>query len=208
MFNLKIKPQEQIRNEEAKEEVKVLDEETVPVINDELYEKLKNYRIIKAKEKKIPLYYVYNNKEMEDLVLNQPTTIEHLSQIKGFGEKKCEEYGNDIIEIVKSFLKQSEKIVETAQEKELKEEIKESEANEEKVEDLRLIKELKKFRYQKSQEATIPPYLVFNNKEMFALCDKLPSTLEELQKVPGFKEEKVKNYGKDILEIISKYKDA
>jgi superfamily II DNA helicase RecQ len=43
---------------------------------------------------------------------------------------------------------------------------------------------------------------------MFALCDKLPSTLEELQKVPGFKEEKVKNYGKDILEIISKYKDA
>lgn len=208
MFNLKIKPQEQIRNEEAKEEVKVLDEETVPVINDELYEKLKNYRIIKAKEKKIPLYYVYNNKEMEDLVLNQPTTIEHLSQIKGFGEKKCEEYGNDIIEIVKSFLKQSEKIVETAQEKELKEEIKESEASEEKVEDLRLIKELKKFRYQKSQEATIPPYLVFNNKEMFALCDKLPSTLEELQKVPGFKEEKVKNYGKDILEIISKYKDA
>ena len=43
---------------------------------------------------------------------------------------------------------------------------------------------------------------------MNELCDKLPHTLEELLKVKGFKEEKVEKYGKDIIEIISKYKDA
>ncbi|MDD4244484.1 MAG: HRDC domain-containing protein [Bacilli bacterium] len=202
MFNLKIKPKEQVQLEEVKEEVKVLDEDSIPVINDDLYEKLKNYRIQKAKEKNIPLYYVYNNKEMEDVVLNQPTTKEQLLSIKGFGEKKWEDFGNDIIEMVKSFISNNTEYSEST---EIKEEKAESE---DRIEESRLVKELKKYRYRKSQEENIPPYLIFNNKEMNELCDKLPHTLEELLKVKGFKEEKVEKYGKDIIEIISKYKDA
>jgi superfamily II DNA helicase RecQ len=74
--------------------------------------------------------------------------------------------------------------------------------------DSRLVKELKKYPFRKSQEEKIPPYLVYNNKEMFALCEKFPKTLEELGRVPGFKEDKVKKYGNDLLEIIEKFKDA
>ena len=139
---------------------------------------------------------------MEDVVLNQPTTKEQLLSIKGFGEKKWEDFGNDIIEMVKSFISNNTEYSEST---EIKEEKAESE---DRIEESRLVKELKKYRYRKSQEENIPPYLIFNNKEMNELCDKLPHTLEELLKVKGFKEEKVEKYGKDIIEIISKYKDA
>lgn len=63
-------------------------------------------------------------------------------------------------------------------------------------------KQLKKFRWEKSQKLKIKPYFVFNNAEMEDLLDKMPKNKTQLLKVRGFGEKKVKDYGNEILRIL------
>jgi ATP-dependent DNA helicase RecQ len=50
------------------------------------------------------VYVVCNNKEMLELVKNKPVTLEGLRNVQGFGDKKIENYGKEIVELIKSFL--------------------------------------------------------------------------------------------------------
>jgi superfamily II DNA helicase RecQ len=69
-----------------------------------IYKELKEYRLKKSREEKVKPYFLYNNQELEAIIEVKPKTIEELKTIKGFGNVKCEKYGVDIIEIVKSNL--------------------------------------------------------------------------------------------------------
>ena len=70
--------------------------------NDSLIEQLKNYRLTKAKEKNVPPYYVFNDETLNEIISIKPQTIDELLTVKGFGQKKCEWYGNDILQIIRS----------------------------------------------------------------------------------------------------------
>ena len=70
--------------------------------NDSLIEQLKNYRLTKAKEKNLPPYYVLNDETLNEIISIKPQTIDELLTVKGFGQKKCEWYGNDILQIIRS----------------------------------------------------------------------------------------------------------
>lgn len=70
--------------------------------NDSLIEQLKNYRLTKAKEKNLPPYYVFNDETLNEIISIKPQTIDELLTVKGFGQKKCEWYGNDILQIIRS----------------------------------------------------------------------------------------------------------
>ena len=70
--------------------------------NDSLIEQLKNYRLTKAKEKNLPPYYVFNDETLNEIIIIKPQTIDELLTVKGFGQKKCEWYGNDILQIIRS----------------------------------------------------------------------------------------------------------
>lgn len=70
--------------------------------NDSLIEQLKKYRLTKAKEKNLPPYYIFNDETLNEIVSIKPQTIDKLLTVKGFGQKKCERYGNDIIQIIRS----------------------------------------------------------------------------------------------------------
>ena len=70
--------------------------------NDSLIERLKNYRLTKAKEKNLPPYYVFNDETLNEIIIIKPQTIDELLTVKGFGQKKCEWYGNDILQIIRS----------------------------------------------------------------------------------------------------------
>lgn len=70
--------------------------------NDSLIEQLKKYRLTKAKEKNLPPYYIFNDETLNEIVSIKPQTIDKLLTVKGFGQKKCEWYGNDIIQIIRS----------------------------------------------------------------------------------------------------------
>lgn len=66
---------------------------------DQLHQLLKEYRLKKSKEEKVKAYLIFNNKQMEDLIEKYPTTEEELHKVNGFGPKKVEKYGRDILSI-------------------------------------------------------------------------------------------------------------
>lgn len=69
--------------------------------NDELVEKLKDFRLRKSREEKIKPYLVFNNKQMEDLLEKMPKRENDLLKVSGFGKVKVDKYGTEIMEILK-----------------------------------------------------------------------------------------------------------
>lgn len=66
---------------------------------ESLIEDLKEYRLERSRLENIPAYCIFNNAEMEALIESYPCTIEQLANIKGFGTKKIEKFGEDILKI-------------------------------------------------------------------------------------------------------------
>ena len=65
-----------------------------------LYLALKQYRYETSKAEGIKAYYIFNNAQIEALIAAMPRSLDELRKISGFGEVKCEKYGEAIIEIV------------------------------------------------------------------------------------------------------------
>ena len=70
--------------------------------NDEstLYNSLIEYRTKISKLKKLAPYCIFKNETINELIEKKPKTIQELFFIKGFGMKRIQEYGKDIIEIM------------------------------------------------------------------------------------------------------------
>lgn len=67
---------------------------------DDLYQKLKMWRKAQAEEEKLPAFCIFSNQVLEGIVKKRPQIKEELLNIKGFGEKKFEKYGKQILEII------------------------------------------------------------------------------------------------------------
>lgn len=67
---------------------------------DDLYQKLKTWRKAQAEEEKLPAFCIFSNQVLENIVKKRPQIKEELLNIKGFGEKKFEKYGKQILEII------------------------------------------------------------------------------------------------------------
>lgn len=68
-----------------------------------------------------------------------------------------------------------------------------------------LLKALRVYRWNKSQEEGIKPYLIYNDKQMADLMEKMPQNAQELLQVSGFGEVKVKKYGRELLAILREF---
>ena len=79
-------------------------EEALSESDKALFGKLKEWRKEAADKNGFPVYVVCNNKEMLELVKNKPVTLEGLRNVQGFGDKKIENYGKEIVELIKSFV--------------------------------------------------------------------------------------------------------
>lgn len=69
-----------------------------------LLKRLKEWRKQRAEKEGIPVYIIANNKELLAIVQSKPKSKEALKQIKGYGKKKIEKYGEDVLKIVSGFL--------------------------------------------------------------------------------------------------------
>lgn len=170
---------------EPKVEVKV-DDENIEIVDDDLYEALKKYRYNKAKEKNLlkVQYYIFNNDQLSELVLNRPVTKEAFIAIKGFGENKYSEYGEDIIAIIKEHTREEMLSI-----------------NEE------LLEELKKYRYKKAKEMNMldKQGFILTNAQLEEIATLKYDSLEKLENIPGVGKAKMNNYGNDIITIVKKY---
>ncbi|MEO6513503.1 MAG: AAA family ATPase [Candidatus Saccharimonadales bacterium] len=75
-------------------------EEVEAAVDTELLHKLKDWRLVRAANDEVPAYIIAHNSVLEALAQRPPTTLQALNGIKGFGPKKIETYGPEIIAVI------------------------------------------------------------------------------------------------------------
>ena len=71
-----------------------------PILNEELFEKLKQWRKIKAYRENIRPYIIFSDATLTSICNTKPKSIEELIEIRGVGEKKIKAYGNEILKLI------------------------------------------------------------------------------------------------------------
>lgn len=92
-------PEKTEKNTEAKKSIELSPDE------NNLYEKLRNWRWEKAKTEKIPSYMIVHNNSLKLIVKSRARTEEDLLEIKGIGEKIVNKYGAEILNILNTYFK-------------------------------------------------------------------------------------------------------
>lgn len=71
--------------------------------NSEIIIKLKEFRLLRSREENIKPYFIFNDKQMMDLVSKMPKSKEELQGVCGFGPVKSEKYGEVILNILNEY---------------------------------------------------------------------------------------------------------
>jgi ATP-dependent DNA helicase RecQ len=68
-----------------------------------LLEVLRKLRMATAGEKQVPAYVVFSDAALRDMARRRPSTIEKFVEVKGVGQKKCLQYGDNILTAIKKY---------------------------------------------------------------------------------------------------------
>jgi len=79
-----------------------ISKENTSVEDTPIYKALKQYRFETCKSEGVQAYCIFNNAQMLAVISAMPSTLEDLKKISGFGDVKCQKYGEAILEIVRS----------------------------------------------------------------------------------------------------------
>lgn len=89
------------------ETLKGVSEKKVPVqiadltpADQYVFECLKQWRTEKAEALNVPKFVVCHNSALINIAFHHPKNLDGLKQIKGFGDKKTEKYGEEIISVL------------------------------------------------------------------------------------------------------------
>lgn len=92
-----VRQDEDIQFEElVQQDEPVLDENQINI-----YEALSKWREHKASEENLSPYVIARNSWLKEIIKLQPSTPKDLMVIKGFGERRANKYGKDIINIIR-----------------------------------------------------------------------------------------------------------
>ncbi|MBP6551198.1 MAG: HRDC domain-containing protein [Flavobacterium sp.] len=65
-----------------------------------IYAALKKWRSDKAQQLMLPHYMICHNSELASIAVQKPQTLRDFKNVKGFGENKTDNYGDDIISLL------------------------------------------------------------------------------------------------------------
>ena len=193
-LNLKLIDDELLEEIKKVQETGFVEDGNEQVIDNSLFEALKAYRLKKARELHYQPYFIFTNAQLEQIIQLSPKNKEELCSIEGFGEKKYEMYGDDIISIVSG-----------KPEAELKQNLEQVKIDDNNCKISDITTDLKQYRMKKANELGYKPFYIYNNEQMQSIIDSMPKTKDDLLKLNGFGEKKYELYGEDILNIIKKY---
>jgi DNA helicase-2/ATP-dependent DNA helicase PcrA len=75
--------------------------ETCPAdYDEELFERLRAWRVARAGEEKVPAYVVFTDLTLQAIAEVRPADPQALLRINGVGKTKIEKYGQDVLELV------------------------------------------------------------------------------------------------------------
>jgi ribonuclease D len=89
--------------EDAAEELAVEESDTAKPVDDNLLDALKRWRSKTASDNHVPPYLVAHNTLLETLATRPPATPQQLLGLPGFGQRKLEQYGDDILAITRPY---------------------------------------------------------------------------------------------------------
>jgi ATP-dependent DNA helicase PIF1 len=78
----------------------VIIEKTDPIVDEALFTKLKDWRFKRASADQVPAFMIAHNSALSGIAAAPPATPEQLLALPGFGKRKVETYGPDILAIV------------------------------------------------------------------------------------------------------------
>lgn len=84
----------------AAEVTQAKDQPALDETQQALLRRLRAWRRERADRDGLPVFLVATNRQLTTVAERQPRTLEALRQIDGFGKKKVERYGKDIITVV------------------------------------------------------------------------------------------------------------
>ncbi len=70
-----------------------------------LLQRLREWRKAAAEKRGIPVFLVATNRQLREIVVKAPDTLEKLRSIRGLGQKKVKDYGKEILELLSAFFK-------------------------------------------------------------------------------------------------------
>lgn len=164
------------------ENIKKANAEILEVKDSEkdLYEELRKLRIEISRRYKItPLYNVFNNNQLINLLNSKPKTIEELLNVSGFGPVKVDKFGKDIIDY---FNKREDK-----------------KDYDEKLYELLINERPKIAKYNKLKEDD-----VYTNQVATYLAKMKPKTKEDLNRIFNFRKENIELFGDYLIRVINK----
>jgi ribonuclease D len=74
--------------------------------NPALYNRIRKWRDAKAAESSLPVYMILPSKTIATLTTVMPLSIDELGRIKGLGKRKIDQYGEDIVSIIRNYCEQ------------------------------------------------------------------------------------------------------
>lgn len=75
-----------------------------PIVDEELLNKLKSWRRVRAEKDSVPAFIVAHDTVLAGLAADPPESLAALQAAKGFGPKKVETYGPEILEVLNKYL--------------------------------------------------------------------------------------------------------
>jgi hypothetical protein len=100
------KENETTKNEPASKPIpnpKVNSASDVNIEDTPLYKALKKYRYETSVAENVKPYFIFNNAQLESLISTMPKNVEDLQKVSGFGEVKCQKYGEDLLKIINKY---------------------------------------------------------------------------------------------------------
>ncbi len=77
---------------------------------DNLLSVLKQWRFSTCKKHSVPAYRICTNRTLEELIKKRPVSINELRNVYGLGPAKISEYGEELIEMIRSSVKEGDSI--------------------------------------------------------------------------------------------------
>lgn len=170
-----------------------------------LFERLVEWRRKRAGAQRS--YLIFSNSVLHAISEAKPTSMSQLQAVRGVNPIKASEYGAEILALIAkatgiSVVREEAEPYLASQES-LTDENSPVLNKENHQSDTKIIDQLKHWRHDVAKSAGIPAYIVLNNSTLKAIAHQRPSTLEELQLVPGIGKTKSERYGEAVLAIVT-----
>ncbi|MEP6794740.1 MAG: HRDC domain-containing protein [Saprospiraceae bacterium] len=72
-------------------------------------------------------------------------------------------------------------------------------------EEKQILGALKQWRRDRAKEVNVPEYLVCHNAELITVSKTRPRSMEDLNKIKGFGDQKISKYGDDIIAVVNAF---